>query len=160
MQLFNRTNFVSESFAKRLLRAMADCMSDGYAHYVENRHGQRWLRVNVIPCDRSGGYTFQFLAGDGQEVGHLILQAAFHWPRDSEAAFSMLLSELYTRFEHPLITARRADSQAESESNSTGEYIPLKSRGKSLVEHLTIAALGAAGGAVFSVFRDLTGIFA
>jgi hypothetical protein len=135
-------------------------MSDGYAHYVENRHGQRWLRVNVIPCDRSGGYTFQFLAGNGQEVGHLILQAAFHWPRDSEAAFSMLLSELYTRFEHPLITARRADSQPERESNTGCVNIPSKTVTKSLVEYLTVAALGMAGGVVFSVLRDLTGIFA
>jgi hypothetical protein len=159
MQRFNRTNFVSESFAKRLLRAMADCMSDGYAHYVENRHGQRWLRVNVTPCDRSGGYTFQFLAGNGQEVGHLILQAAFHWPRDSEAAFSMLLSELYTRFEHPLITARRADSQPETESNPPASNIPLETKGKLLVEYLTVAAMGAVAGATFSVARELVGLF-
>lgn len=159
MQRYNRTNFTSEAFAGRLIDAMTAALTDGYAHYVENRNGKRWLRVNVIPTD-FGGYTFQFLAGNGQEVGHLILQAAFQWSKEAEWAFSGLLSELYTRFEHPLITARRVDSQPEPESNTSGEYIPLETKGKSLVEHLTVAALGACGGVLFSVARDLWGAFA
>lgn len=159
MQRYNRTNFTSTAFAGRLIDAMKGALTDGYAHYVENRNGQRWLRVNVIPTD-NGGYTFQFLAGNGQEVGHLILQAAFQWSKEIEATFSGLLSELYTRSEHPLITARRADSQPDLESKTSGEYIPSESRGKSLVEYLTVAALGLTGGALFSVARDLWSAFA
>lgn len=158
MQRYNRTNFTSTAFAGRLIDAMKGALSDGYAHYVENRKGHRWLRVNVVPCEFSG-YTFQFLAGNGQEVGHLILQAAFQWSKEAEQAFSMLLNEVYTRMEHPLITARRVDSQVGSESKVSGEYIPVETKGKSLVEYLTVAAFGMAGGVLFSVARDLWGSF-
>lgn len=158
MQRYNRTNFTSGAFAGRLIDAMKAALTDGYAHYVENRHGQRWLRVNVIPTD-NGGYTFQFLAGNGQEVGHLILQAAFLWSKEAECAFSGLLNELYTRFEHPLITARRADSQPDRESNTCTANITPETKGKSIVEYLTVAALGLTGGVLYSVARDLWSAF-
>ena len=77
---YNRTNFVSNGFAARLLKAMRGALTDGYAHYVENRQGKRWLRVNVVTAEGSdSGYAFQFLANNGQEVGHLLLSALFVW---------------------------------------------------------------------------------
>lgn len=145
MQRYNRTNFTSAAFALRLVSAMQGALTDGYAHYVENRHGQRWLRVNVIPTD-CGGYTFQFLAGNGQEVGHLILQAAFHWSKEVEKAFSGLLSELYTRYEHPLLTARRRECDPIVEVKTQ----PVKSRWKSAIKetlgYLTALAIGGGAG--------------
>lgn len=145
MQRYNRTNFTSARFADRLISAMQGALTDGFAHYVENRHGQRWLRVNVVPTE-NGGYTFQFLAGNGQDVGHLILQACFVWSKEAEGAFSGLLSELYTRFEHPLITARRRDAEPLVESKP----LPKKNRWKSAIKesigYLTAIAIGAGAG--------------
>jgi len=153
MQRYNRTNFTSAAFAGRLIDAMKGALSDGFAHYVENRHGQRWLRVNVVPTE-SGGYTFQFLAGNGQEVGHLILQAAFHWSKEVEWTFSGLLSELYTMTEHPLLTARRRDAEPEADSKPLSANKPLKNKGLSLLEYLTVAAIGLTSGSVYGVARE------
>lgn len=158
MQRYNRTNFTSAAFALRLVSAMQGALTDGYAHYVENRHGQRWLRVNVIPTD-CGGYTFQFLAGNGQEVGHLILQAAFHWSKEVEKAFSGLLSELYTRYEHPLLTARRRDADPIPESNGACGNKPPQNKALSVVQYLTAGAFGLCGGVVYSLARDVLGAF-
>lgn len=154
MQRYNRTNFTSAAFAGRLIDAMKGSLSDGFAHYVENRHGQRWLRVNVVPTE-SGGYTFQFLAGNGQEVGHLILQAAFHWSKEVEWTFSGLLSELYTMTEHPLLTARRRDAEAEVDSKPQ----PVKKRWKSAIKetlgYLTAICIGAGAGHGYALAMGL-----
>ncbi|WYW04206.1 hypothetical protein Kallioja_00008 [Pseudomonas phage vB_PpuP-Kallioja] len=145
MQRYNRTNFTSAAFAERLIAAMRGALSDGYAHYVENRHGQRWLRVDVKP-DEFGGYTFQFLAGSGQDVGSLILQACFVWSEETERAFSGLLAELYTRTEHPLLTARRLECDPIVEVKP----LPAKSRWKSAIKetlgYLTALAIGGGAG--------------
>ncbi len=145
MQRYNRTNFTSAAFAERLIAAMRGALSDGYAHYVENRHGQRWLRVDVKPDD-FGGYTFQFLAGSGQDVGSLILQACFVWSEEHERAFSGLLSELYTRSEHPLLTARRRDAELEAESKPKPAKNRWKSALKETLGYLTALAVGGGAG--------------
>lgn len=158
MQRYNRTNFVSERVARGIVTAMTACLADGFAHYIEDRKGQRWLRVDVVPNLSGQGYTFEFLAGNGQEVGPQIMQAIFSWSKGAERAFSELLSELYTRFEHPLITARRADSDLLDPVNGADAPVvqnkPAKSWAKGLMEHLTVAALGACGGVLYSVARD------
>lgn len=157
--LYNRTNFTSNGFAVRLLKAMRGALTDGYAHYVENRQGKRWLRVNVVTAEGSdNGYAFQFLANNGQEVGHLLLQALFHWSQEVEREFSGLVNELYTRSEHPLITARRADTHKDAESKTSGAFIPVESKVKGFFEYLTVACMGLAGGALYSVARELVGV--
>jgi hypothetical protein len=155
MQRFNRTNFVSAGFAFRLIAAMQGAMNDGYAHYVENRHGQRWLRVNVVSLEGNNGYSFQFLANNGQEVGHLILQALFNWSVEAERLFTGLVNELYTRKEHPLVTVRRREAELERESKWWKPNKPSKSVTKSIVEYLTVAAFGITGGALYSVAREV-----
>lgn len=154
MQRYNRTNFVSAAFAERLIAAMRGALNDGYAHYVENRHGQRWLRVDVKP-DEFGGYTFQFLAGSGQDVGHLILQAIFVWSKEAEAAFSGLLSELYTRSEHPLLTARRRECDPIVEVKPPVKKNRWKSALKEGLGWLTAAAIGAGAGHAYAVVMHL-----
>lgn len=145
MQRYNRTNFTSARFAERLISAMQAALTDGFAHYVENRHGQRWLRVNVVPTE-NGGYTFQFLAGNGQDVGHLILQACFVWSKEAEWAFSGLLSELYIMNEHPLLTARRRDAEPEVESKPPVVKNRWKSAIKETLGYLTALAVGGGAG--------------
>lgn len=147
MQRYNRTNFVSNGFAVRLLKAMRGALTDGYAHYVENRQGKRWLRVNVVSSEGSdNGYAFQFLADNGQEVGHLLLQALFHWSQEVEREFSELVNELYTRSEHPLLTARRELLEPAVESKP----LPAKSRWKTAIKetlgYLTALAVGGGAG--------------
>jgi hypothetical protein len=154
MQRFNRTNFTSAAFASRLIAAMQGAMSDGYAHYVENRHGQRWLRVNVVSLEGCNGYTFQFLAMNGQEVGHLILQALFNWSVEAERLFTGLVNELYTRNEHPLVTARRRDAELDGKRKPWFANKGLKNKGLSLMEYLTVAAIGLTSGSVYGVARE------
>lgn len=146
MQRYNRTNFTSGAFAFRLIAAMQGAMSDGYAHYVENRHGQRWLRVNVVSLEGNNGYSFQFLANNGQEVGHLILQALFVWSNEAERLFTGLVNELYTRLEHPLLTARRELAQVDSEHNTQKPKNRWKSAIKDGLGYLTALAVGASVG--------------
>lgn len=153
---YNRTNFVSNGFAVRLLKAMRGALTDGYAHYVENRQGKRWLRVNVVSAEGSNnGYAFQFLANNGQEVGHLLLQALFHWSQEVEREFSELVNELYTRSEHPLITARRLECDPIEEVKPQ----PIKSRWKSALKetlgYLTAIAVGAGAGHVYAEVMHL-----
>lgn len=127
---FNRTNFVTATFVEKLLEAMRYALATGYAHYVENRHGQRWLRVTVLytdsPTDR---LSFQFLAGRGQNVGDLILQALFHWHPDHEREFSRLLGELYAMTEHPYTVNRRAAIAAQKLLREQEHKEYLKSQG-------------------------------
>lgn len=107
-QRYNRTNFMTSEVARKIIAAMQGALNDGLQHYIENRLGQRWLRVCVRPVEGSEGhYTFAFHAGNGQDVGHLILQALFSWSHDLEHSFSLLLGELYARKVHPYTTARQ-----------------------------------------------------
>lgn len=158
---YNRTNFVPNGFAVRLLKAMQGALTDGYAHYVDNRRGQRWLRVNVVSSEGSdNGYAFQFLADSGQEVGHLLLQALFSWSPEVEREFSGLVNELYTRKEHPLITARRVVLDEEPESNPYRQLFPVETSGsirwmKSTIEYLSVACMGLIGGCAYSVAREV-----
>ncbi|WYW04258.1 hypothetical protein Kompost2_00008 [Pseudomonas phage vB_PpuP-Kompost-2] len=155
MQRYNRTNFTSSAFASRLIAAMQGAMTDGYAHYVENRHGQRWLRVNVVSLEGDNGYTFQFLAKNGQEVGHLILQALFVWSNEAERLFTGLVNELYTRKEHPLVTARRRDAEAERESKRPTVNKWLKNKGLRVMQVLTFGALGVTSGVAIAALCDV-----
>ncbi|WGH28267.1 hypothetical protein 10P302A_gene0007 [Pseudomonas phage 10P302A] len=151
MQRYNRTNFTSSGFAVRLIAAMQGAIHDGYAHYVENRQGKRWLRVNVV-SEGDNGYTFQFLANNGQEVGHLILSALFVWGDDLERQFSALMSELYTRTEHPLVTARRRDLAPAEEVKPQPKKNRWKSALKVAGEYLTAIAIGAVAGHSYVAF--------
>lgn len=153
MQHYNRTNFTSARVAKGIVEAMAASLADGFAHYIEDRNGQRWLRVNVIPTGY-GGYTFEFLAKNGQDVGAQILQALFQWHKDVERSFSDLMGQVYSLKEHPLIVNRRKDSEELDPVNGADALPEKKHWLKGLVENVTALALGAAGGAVYAVCRE------
>uniref|UniRef100_A0AAU6VZ98 Membrane protein n=2 Tax=unclassified Ghunavirus TaxID=2749940 RepID=A0AAU6VZ98_9CAUD len=108
-QRFNRTNFVTQTVAAKIIEAMKAALNDGLQHYVENKRGQRWLRVCIKPVQGCGAaqYTYEFLAGNGQDVGHLILEALFVWNPTHERMFSMLVGTSYGLTAHPYTTARR-----------------------------------------------------
>lgn len=153
MQRYNRTNFTSARVAKSIVAAMSAALADGFAHYIEDRNGQRWLRVNVIPTGY-GGYTFEFLAKNGQEVGAQILQALFQWPEDVERAFSGLMGEVYSLTEHPLILSRRKEPE-ELDPVNGASALPVKKQWlKGFFENITALAVGALGGATYAVARD------
>lgn len=108
MQRYNRTNFVTRTVAQNIVAAMSVALKDGLQHYVENKRGQRWLRVCIKPVEGSDSrFTFEFRAGNGQDVGHLIFQALFIWDRDLESEFSTLLAELYGFTKHPFWVAKQ-----------------------------------------------------
>lgn len=153
MQRYNRTNFASARVAKGIVAAMTATLADGFAHYIEDRKGQRWLRVNVIPTG-CGGYTFEFLAKNGQEVGAQILQALFQWPEDVERGFSGLMGEVYSLTEHPLIIVRRKDSEKLDPVNGADALPAKKQWFKGLMENATALAVGALGGSLYAVARD------
>lgn len=129
-QRFNRTNFVTTTVAGKIIEAMRAALGDGLQHYVENKHGQRWLRVCIRPVDGSDSkFTFEFHAGNGQQVGHLILEAMFNWHRDQERAFSELLGELYHYSVHPYTAARQAEREAKRKKVETLRRDALKGMG-------------------------------
>ena len=108
MQRYNRTNFVTRTVAQGIVKAMTLALQDGLQHYVENKRGQRWLRVCIKPVEGSDSrYTYEFRAGNGQDVGHLVFQALFIWDRDLEVSFSRLLAELYGYVKHPYWVAKQ-----------------------------------------------------
>jgi hypothetical protein len=111
-QRYNRTNFVTSAVAVKILKAMQGALKDGLQHYIENKRGQRWLRVCIQSVDGSDNrFTFKFHAGNGQDVGHLILQALFVWSDDLEREFSVLMGELYRLTNHPYTLAGRKVAQ-------------------------------------------------
>ncbi|WYW04352.1 hypothetical protein Kurepalu2_00005 [Pseudomonas phage vB_PpuP-Kurepalu-2] len=129
-QRYNRTNFVSAAVASKILKAMQGALNDGLQHYVENKRGQRWLRVCIRPVEGSDSrFTFEFHAGNGQSVGHLILQALFVWSAEHEGEFSRLLGELYRLTSHPYIVWRQKEAQAIREAADKERRDWLKARG-------------------------------
>uniref|UniRef100_A0AAU8BTP1 Uncharacterized protein n=1 Tax=Pseudomonas phage PMBT23 TaxID=3137284 RepID=A0AAU8BTP1_9VIRU len=131
-QRYNRTNFVTNVVAVKILAAMEAALHDGLQHYVENKRGQRWLRVCIRPVEGTGSrYTFEFHAVNGQEVGHLILQALFVWSSENERRFSTLLGKLHGLREHPYILKLRSDAQALQDAADTARRELLKKLGAS-----------------------------
>ncbi|WYW04450.1 hypothetical protein Mudajogi_00005 [Pseudomonas phage vB_PpuP-Mudajogi] len=129
-QRYNRTNFVTSAVAVKILSAMQGALKDGLQHYVENKRGQRWLRVCVRPVDGSDSrFTFEFHAGNGQSVGHLILQALFVWSGEHEREFSRLVGELYRLTTHPYTLARQAEAKALADAADKERRDWLKARG-------------------------------
>lgn len=99
---YNYTNFTSSTAAAKILKAMDETMRTGYAAYIENRKGQRFMRVNIVKGET--GYYFQFFGGSAQDLGAIILRAMFDWAPEQDQAFTKLLVKLYERKEHPLVT--------------------------------------------------------
>ncbi|AUV61713.1 hypothetical protein HOS76_gp19 [Pseudomonas phage Henninger] len=129
-QRYNRTNFVTNAVAVKILAAMEGALADGLQHYVENKRGQRWLRVCIRPIEGSDNrFSFEFHAGNGQEVGHLILQALFVWSSDNERHFSTLLGKLYVLRQHPYTLKLLSDAQAERDAADKERRDWLKARG-------------------------------
>lgn len=129
-QRYNRTNFVTSVVASKILAAMEGALADGLQHYVENKRGQRWLRVCIKPIEACDSlYGFEFHAGNGQEVGHLILQALFTWDSDKERHFSTLLGKLYALRDHPYTLKLLSDAQAERDAADKERRDWLKARG-------------------------------
>lgn len=129
-QRFNRTNFVTNRVAANILQAMQKALSDGLQHYVENKRGQRWLRVCIKPVDGSDNrFTYEFLAGNGQDVGHLILQALFVWDSTYEATFARLIGELYSLTKHPYTLRRQAVAKVKREAAERLRLERLKAMG-------------------------------
>ncbi|ALO79966.1 hypothetical protein AU161_gp06 [Pseudomonas phage PPPL-1] len=129
-QRYNRTNFVTTAVAVKILAAMEGALADGLQHYVENKRGQRWLRVCIKPIEGSDNrFTFEFHAGNGQEVGHLILQALFTWSSDNERHFSTLLGKLYALRLHPYTLWRQKEAQEKQEAADKERREWLKARG-------------------------------
>jgi hypothetical protein len=125
-QRYNRTNFVTSAVAVKILKAMQGALKDGLQHYVENKRGQRWLRVCIQSVDGSDNrFTYKFHAGNGQDVGHLILQALFVWGDDLEREFSVLMGELYRLTNHPYTLARQKVAQdlVESADKAVREHL-------------------------------------
>lgn len=116
LQRYNRTNFVSAAVASKIITAMRDAITTGHQQYVENKRGQRWLRVCIKPDGYSQGrYDFEFRAGNGQDVGYQIMQALFVWSSDHERMFSELLGELYSMTEHPYTVNRQKAIEREKQ---------------------------------------------
>lgn len=129
-QRYNRTNFVTNVVAVKIIAAMEAALHDGLQHYVENKRGQRWLRVCIQPVDGTHSrYTFEFHAGNGQEVGHLILQALFVWSSENERRFSTLLGKLNGLREHPYTLKLLSDSQALRDKANKDRRDWLRARG-------------------------------
>lgn len=129
-QRYNRTNFVTSTVAAKICSAMTLALSDGLQHYVENKNGQRWLRVCVKPIEGSDKqFSFEFLAGNGQDVGHLILQAMFNWSAEHEREFSVLLGECYSLTEHPYTVNRQKAVAAEKLKRQQAHTKYLKAQG-------------------------------
>ncbi len=129
-QRYNRNNFVTNAVASKILAAMEAALHDGLQHYVENKRGQRWLRVCIRPVDGTDNrFTFEFHAGNGQQVGHLILQALFVWESDKERHFSTLIAQLYRLTTHPYTLARQKEAQALLDKADKERRDWLKARG-------------------------------
>lgn len=129
-QRYNRTNFVTNAVASKILAAMEAALHDGLQHYVENKRGQRWLRVCIRPIEGSDNrFSFEFHAGNGQEVGRLILQALFMWSSDNERHFSTLLGKLFVLSQHPYTLKLLSDAQAERDAADKERRDWLKARG-------------------------------
>lgn len=116
---YNRTNFSTPQFAQKLLHAMHEAITQGFNAYIEDRNGQRWLRVAIIM--EGGRYSFQFIARNGQDVGSHILESLFSWTVEDEREFLTVVQKLYSMTEHPLILARRAAVEAELEDRVVGQ---------------------------------------
>lgn len=104
MKRYNRTNFLSPRTVNSILIAMNLVSKSGIPEYIEDRKGQRWLRVVIKMFE--GRPTFEFYARNGQEVGDVILQASFDWPVAEMAEFSRLLVKVYTMLKLPAIDNR------------------------------------------------------
>lgn len=129
-QRYNRTNFVTSSVAAKIIEAMTNARADGLQHYVTNKHEQRWLRVCIKPVEGcASGFTFEFLAGNGQDVGHLIMQALFVWQDSFVVAFGQLLSELYSVTAHPYELAKAAVLREQRQARADHLIGSLKDRG-------------------------------
>ncbi|QNJ57490.1 membrane protein [Pseudomonas phage PlaquesPlease] len=101
---YNRTNFVSARVVMGLIQAMQAILASGLPVYLEDRKGQRWLRVALKMIE--GRPTYEFIARNGQEVGDVILQASFDWHEEDLKEFSALLVKVYTMTELPAIKPR------------------------------------------------------
>lgn len=101
---YNRTNFTSARVVSNIVQAMAAVALNGLPQYIEDRKGERWLRVALKFIE--GQLSFEFFARNGQEVGDVILSASFDWHEDDLKDFSALLVKVYTMTELPATESR------------------------------------------------------
>lgn len=101
---YNRTNFVSARVVTGIITAMQAVIASGLPQYLEDRKGERWLRVALKYID--GRLSFEFFARNNQEVGDVILSASFDWHAEDLTEFSQQLVKVYTMTEHPATVHR------------------------------------------------------
>ncbi|ANY29020.1 hypothetical protein UNOSLW4_0025 [Pseudomonas phage UNO-SLW4] len=107
----NYTSFTSPQIAAKLLSAMHEVKTTGFAARLHNRKGDAFLLV-CIEKD-SLGYAFKFYDREGREVGKMIQKASQHWSQGDFAEYWSGLGFAWDLKEHPLtIAAREASERA------------------------------------------------
>ena len=110
---YNRTNFVSARVVTGIIAAIQAVIASSIPQYIEDRKGQRWLRVALTMLD--GKPQLEFFARNGQEVGDVILQASFDWHADDLTEFSQLLVKVYAMAELPTAPAQPVEPKVDPE---------------------------------------------
>lgn len=149
--VYNRTAFTSSSVSNKVLDAMRDALDTGLSQYVQNRHGERWLRVAIKQAPKDEGvwseqFYFEFYADNSQLCNDVIADAAwFGWGIVEVGLYETMQLEAARLVGHPLeaIEIRRQKSCIEQRHAVAMKRIEADRKAALIVQQREAKACGA-----------------
>lgn len=140
--VYNRTAFTSSSVSNKVLDAMRDALDTGLSQYVQNRHGERWLRVAIKQAPKDEGvwseqFYFEFYADNSQLCNDVIADAAwFGWGIVEVGLYETMQLEVARLIRHPLETleAKKASAFRKRKMKEAHAERVIKANSKRIVD--------------------------